>query len=147
MWVQVVITSFTFNNNATCGSNTFTCGTLICTSGTLGGQTIATVNQIPLLRGYATLASPALTGSPTVSGNPILGRTTTLDPAYYGAGRRIELDVSVANTARLDFHSYDTNTTVDYDGRIVCTSGVANTAGGGTISYVYRYLTHIHRIR
>ena len=117
VYLSLTNTASTFSNNVTCGSNSLTCGSLICTSGTLGGQTIATVNQIPSLSGYAPLASPALTGSPTVGGNPILGRTTTLDPAYYGAGRRIELDVSVANTARLDFHSYDTKTTVDYDRR------------------------------
>ena len=86
VYLSLTNTASTFSNNVTCGSNSLTCGSLICTSGTLGGQTIATVNQIPSLSGYAPLASPALTGSPTVGGNPILGRTTTLDPAYYGAG-------------------------------------------------------------
>ena len=79
------------------------------------------------LTNYATLASPALTGTPTVNGNDVLGRCTTISPAYYGAGRRIEMDVSTANTARIDFHSYDTNTSVDHDARIVCAGGVANT--------------------
>ena len=71
VYLTLTNTTSTFNNNVTCGNNTLTCGTLTCTTGTLGGQTIATVNQIPSLSGYATLASPALTGSPTVSGNPI----------------------------------------------------------------------------
>ena len=102
---------------------------------TLGGQTIATVNQIPVVTGYAPLANAALTGSPTVNGGYILGRGTTISPAYYGAGRYIEMDVSSANTARLDFHSFDTSTTTDYDGRIVCTGGVLNTSGSGSLTY------------
>ena len=109
---------------------------------TLGGQTIATVNQIPIVTGYAPLTSAALMRSPTVNGNYVLGRSTTISPAYYGAGRCIELDVSTANTARLDFHSYDTSTTTDYNGRIVCTGGVANTVGGGTLT-VYSNHTYI----
>ena len=62
-------------------------------------HTIATVDQIPSLSTYAPLASPNFTGNPTVASNPILVRTTTLTPAYYGAGRKIELDVSGTNTA------------------------------------------------
>ena len=45
------------------------------------------------------------------------------------------MDCSAANTARLDFHSYDTNTSVDYDARIVCAGGVANTIAGGALTY------------
>ena len=70
-----------------------------------------------------------------MNGNYLLGRATTISPAYYGAGRCIEMDVSTANTARLDFHLFDTSTTTDYDGRIVCTGGVLNTAGGGSLTY------------
>ena len=58
-------------------------------------------------------------------GNNILARAATLSPACYNAGRRIEMDVSTANTARLDFYSANVNTTGDYDGRIVCTSGTS----------------------
>ena len=52
--VRAIISSATptFNNNVTCGSNTLTCGTLTCTTGTLGGNTIATTNQLPNLAGY-----------------------------------------------------------------------------------------------
>ena len=43
--------------------------------------------------------------------------------------RLIKLDFSTANTARLDFHSADVNTTGDYDGRIVCTGGTSGSTG------------------
>jgi hypothetical protein len=42
---------------------------------TYGGNTLATVNQIPSLAGYAPLASPALTGSPTAP-TPTVGSPT-----------------------------------------------------------------------
>ena len=35
----------------------------------------------------------------------------------------------------MDFHSFDTSTTTDYDGRIVCTGGVLNASGGGSLTY------------
>ena len=47
-----------------------------------------------------------------------------MNAAYYGEGRRIELDVSTANAARLDFHSFDTSKTT------------AITSGGGTLTYL-----------
>ena len=50
------------------------------------------------LTSYATLVSPPLTRSPTVNRNNILGRAMTISLAFYGAGQRIEMDVSVANT-------------------------------------------------
>ena len=86
------------------------------------------------MTGYAPLVNAALTGTPTVNGNNVLGRATTITPAYYNAGRNIELDVSATNAARLDFHSYDTSTTTDYDGRIACAGGVLNSPGGGAFT-------------
>ena len=44
------------------------------------------------------------------------------------------MDVSTTNTARLDFHSNDANTSIDYDARIVCTGGIANTITGGALT-------------
>ena len=85
---------------------------------------------------YAMLDSPALTGTATLNGNKILVQTTALNPAYYSLGQRIELDVATANTAKIDFHSFDTNTSVDYEGRIACTGGVASTVGKGAMTYV-----------
>ena len=46
------------------------------------------------------------------------------------------MDVATTNTAKIDLHSYDTNTSVDYEGRIVCTGGVASTVGKGVMCYV-----------
>ena len=65
----------------------------------------------------------------------MLARTTTISPAYYGAGRRIELDVGTVGRARTDFHSLDTNTSVDYDARIACTGGIANKLAGDALAY------------
>ena len=80
--------------------------------------TIALVSDIPIMTPYALLASPNFTGTPTLSSQPLLARARTLSPAYYNAGRRIELDCSTASIARLDFHSSDSNTAADYDGKI-----------------------------
>ena len=113
MYLTLTNTGMTFNNNVMCGTNSLTCGILTCTTGTLGGKTLATTDLIPSLTGYAPLASAAFMESPTVNGNNILGRNTTLSPAYYGAGRRIELDVSTVNSAKIDFQFYDTNTSID----------------------------------
>ena len=57
-------------------------------------------------------------------------------PAYYSLGRYIELDVMTANTANLDFHSYDANSggAVNYDTRIQSTSGNGS-VGSGALSY------------
>jgi hypothetical protein len=38
---------------------------------TLGGQTLATVKQIPTLTGYAPIASPAFTGTATLGVEPL----------------------------------------------------------------------------
>ena len=70
---------------------------------TLGGQTLATVNQIPSLTSYAPLANPAFTGTATLDlGGQTLATTnqipsvtgylkqaTTLSPVYYSDVRHI----------------------------------------------------------
>ena len=90
----------TFNNNVTCGSNSLTCGTLTCTGGTMGGNTIATTNQLPNLTGY-------------------LKQGTTLTPVYYNTGRCISLGCDSANNSYLDFHCVDAATTSQTDVRIL----------------------------
>ena len=64
----VSVPGLTSTCNLACGTNSVTCGTLTCTTGTLGGNTIATTNQIPSLTGYATLASPTFTGTVSIPG-------------------------------------------------------------------------------
>ena len=80
---------------------------------------------------YARLAGPHFSGTPTVLSKPILTQNTSCYPAWYSVGRYIELDVMTANTANLDFHSWDANTSsaVNYDGRIQCFSGGGIGAG------------------
>ena len=94
----------TFNNNVTCGSNSLTCGTLTCTGGTMGGNTIATTNQLPNLTGY-------------------LKQATTLTPVYYNTGRCISLGCDSANNSYLDFHCVDAATTSQADVRIQARGG------------------------
>ena len=69
----VSVPGLTSTGNLACGTNTVTCGTLSCTTGTLGGNTIATTNQIPSLTGYATLASPTFTGTVSIPGATVTG--------------------------------------------------------------------------
>ena len=72
-----------------------------------------------------------------MNGYPVLIQTTFCTPAFYSIGRYIELDVQVADEARLDFHSCNTSSGMDYDARIVCNSGLANNAGGRTRSFEF----------
>ena len=65
---------------------------------------MALYTDIPSLTPYATLDSPAFTGTSNLGGDPLLARANTLSPAHYNAGQHIELD----------FHSADVNTTGDY---------------------------------
>ena len=44
--------TFYFNGDVSALTHNFICGALTCKSGTLGGNTIATTNQIPSLTGY-----------------------------------------------------------------------------------------------
>ena len=73
----VSVPGLTSTGNLTCGTNSVTCGTLTCTTGTLGGNTIATTNQIPSLTGYATLASLTFTGTVTLPGATVTDRKST----------------------------------------------------------------------
>ena len=62
----------------------------------IGGMsyTTAQASDIPVMTHYALLASPNFTGTPTITSLPLLARATTLSPAYYNAGQRIDMDVS-----------------------------------------------------
>ena len=93
-----------------------------------------TSDIVNTLSGYATLDSPAFLGYATLNGNMILAQTDHCAPAIANVGRYIELDVQVANEARLDFHLLDNSTGMDYDSRIVCNGGIANDICGGTLS-------------
>ena len=114
----------------------------------MGTRVIATTDQIPnlapyalnsdiisTLAGYATLDSPTFIVYVTVNGYGVLTQTTQCAPASFNEGQYIELDVQVPDEARLDFHSLDTSTGMDYDVRIVCNSGFANDVGGGTLFF------------
>ena len=102
----------------------------------IGSETVATTSQLPDMSLYATLAAPNFSGTPTVANREILTQNTSVLPAYYNLGRYIELDVMTANTANLDFHSCDSNSSmaVNYDGRIQCTGGNGS-VGGGVLSH------------
>jgi hypothetical protein len=76
-YVADAIANINFSTYAPLASPAFT-GTP-----TYGGNTLATVNQIPSLTPYAPLASPAFTGTPTISTTPTSGQTTAIADVNY----------------------------------------------------------------
>jgi len=99
----------------------YTLGHTFYGSVSIASDTVVTTSQRPTMSLYATLAAPNFSRTPTVSNREILTQNTSVLPAYYNLGRYIELDVMTANTANLDFHSFDAyspsavNTTVGFN--------------------------------
>ena len=74
---------------------------------------------------FPTMLSHTFSGTPTVADRTNFTQYTSCLPAWYNTGRYFEVEVQTSNTANLDFHCWDANTTsaVNYDGRIQCING------------------------
>ena len=76
---------------------------------------------VTTLASYATLANPALTGTATVNRSSLLTLSinNVMVKKQCGTGRYIKIGSDTGNTASINFHANDNNTTgVNYDARI-----------------------------